>query len=90
MVGPARESLFTQVPRDLRYKGKNAVDTAVWRFGDLTVALSMNALRTINVGIAGFAAISAASAAIAGFVGFRLARQVEGGLVEADTAAAKV
>ena len=84
MVGPARESLFTQVPRDLRYKGKNAVDTAVWRFGDLSVALGMNALRTVSVGIAGFAAISAASAAVAGWVGFRLARQVEGGAMQDD------
>lgn len=89
MVGPARESLFTMVSRDLRYKGKNAVDTAVWRFGDLTVALSMNALRTVNVGIAGFAAISAASAAIAGFVGFRLARQVEDGALQDEAGTAK-
>lgn len=91
MVGPARESLFTQVSRDLRYKGKNAVDTAVWRFGDLTVALSMNALRTVSVGIAGFAAISAASAAVAGFLGLRLARQVEGGAMQdaADAATAR-
>ena len=89
MVGPARESLFTQVPRDLRYKGKNAVDTAVWRFGDLTVALSMNALRAVSVGIAGFAAISAASAAVAGFVGFRLARQVEEGSAQAEAVSAK-
>ena len=78
MVGPARESLFTLVPRDLRYKGKNAVDTAVWRFGDLSVALSMNALRALSMGVAGFAAISAVSAALAGVLGMRLARDVEG------------
>jgi AAA family ATP:ADP antiporter len=77
MVGPARESLFTQVPRSLRYKGKNAVDTAVWRFGDLSVALSMNALRAAGVGVSGFAAISALAAAGAGWVGWRIARGVE-------------
>ena len=90
MLGPARESLFTLVPRDLRYKGKNAVDTAVWRLGDLTISLGMNGLRMFGIAVSGFAAISAASAAVAGFVGFRLARQVEGGSASTDTASSKV
>ena len=77
MVQPARESLYTRVPRSLRYKGKNAVDTAVWRFGDLAVTLGMNALRTVNVGIPGFGAIGAVALGIAGAVGWRLARRVE-------------
>ena len=34
MAEPARHSLYTRVPRSVRYKGQNAVDTAVWRFGD--------------------------------------------------------
>ena len=78
MVGPARESLYTHVPRSLRYKGKNAVDTAVWRFGDLSVALSMNALRSIGGGVAGFAGLAALAAATSGVLGWRLARRVEG------------
>ena len=57
MLGPARESLFTLVPRDLRYKGKNAVDTAVWRLGDLTISLGMNGLRMFGIAVSGFAAI---------------------------------
>jgi len=77
MVGPARESLYTHVPRSLRYKGKNAVDTAVWRFGDLSVALSMNALRSIGGGVAGFAGLAALAAATSGVLGWRLARRVE-------------
>ncbi len=77
MVGPARESLYTRVPRDLRYKGKNTVDTAVWRFGDLSVALSMNALRTVGVGVPGFAGLAAVAAAASGVLGWRLARRVE-------------
>ena len=90
MLGPARESLFTMVSRELRYKGKNAVDTAVWRFGDLVISLGMNGLRVFGVATAGFAAISAASAAIAGVVGFRLARQVEDGVAESSSASASV
>ncbi len=77
MVGPARESLYTLLPRSLRYKGKNVVDTAVWRFGDLGVALSMNALRGVGVGVSGFAAIGALAAATSGVIGWRLARRAE-------------
>ncbi|MFD0739286.1 NTP/NDP exchange transporter [Lysobacter koreensis] len=72
MLGPARESLFTRVPRSLRYKGKNAVDTAVWRFGDLVISLSMNALRVGGVAVAGFAGMAALAAAAAGTLGWRL------------------
>ncbi len=76
-LGPARESLFAQVPRSLRYKGKNAVDTAVWRFGDLTVGLSINALRSLGVVTLGFAAINILPALASGVLGWRLARRIE-------------
>lgn len=78
MVGPARESLFTRVPRSLRYKGKNAVDTAVWRFGDLATSLGINAVRSVGVLVGGLAAINAVAAMLSGVVGWRLARTVEG------------
>ena len=77
VLGPARESLFTLVPRSLRYKGKNAVDTAVWRFGDVAISSGMNLLRTVGVATAGFAAIGALAGAAAGVVGWRLARRIE-------------
>lgn len=73
LVGPARESLFSMVPRSVRYKGKNAVDTAVWRFGDLSVASIMDGLRGFGVGIAGFSLLAASWGAIAAAVGWRLA-----------------
>ena len=79
MNGPARESLFVHMPRTLRYKGKNAVDTAVWRFGDVTTAWGMNGLRALNVGVAGFAGLGAVAAAFSGVIGWRLARRVESG-----------
>src|SRR6185312_15060092 len=37
MTKPAVDALYTRVPREMRYKGKNFVETAVWRFGDLVV-----------------------------------------------------
>lgn len=79
MVGPARESLFASAARSLRYKGKNAVDTAVWRFGDVFVASAMVGLRSAGAGVAGLAGISAAVAVGAGVVGWNLARWVRRG-----------
>lgn len=75
MAEPARHSLFTRVPRSLRYKGQNAVDTAVWRFGDLAIAVGMNALRGVGVVTAAFAGLSAVAAMAAAAIGWRLSRQ---------------
>ncbi|MEJ7747516.1 MAG: MFS transporter, partial [Luteimonas sp.] len=62
MAEPARHSLFTRMPRSMRYKGQNAVDTAVWRFGDLSIAVGMNGLRALGMVTAGFASLSALAA----------------------------
>jgi len=35
-IQPAKESLFTRVDRETRYKGKQFVDTVVYRGGDLS------------------------------------------------------
>ncbi len=77
MDQPARESLFTLVPRDWRYKGKNAVDTAVWRAGDVVVAGALNGLRALGASTAAFGWIGAAALALGGTIGWRLARGVE-------------
>lgn len=82
MIQPARETLYTLVPRSLRYKGKNAVDTVVWRVGDVISLLSINGFRTLGVSMAGFGAIWAALAAASGMIGWRLARRVEAGEFE--------
>ncbi len=77
MAEPARHSLYTRVPRSVRYKGQNAVDTAVWRFGDTAIALGMNGLRALGVSTGGFAALSALAAFSAATLGWRLSRRVE-------------
>lgn len=79
LAEPARHSLFAQVSRNERYKGQTAVDTAVWRFGDLVIALGMNALRNVGVGVSGFAGLAALSAGMAGLVGWRAARRANSG-----------
>jgi len=79
MILPARETLYTLVPRSVRYKGKNAVDTVVWRAGDILSILSIKGFRSLGVNLAGFGLIWAALAALAGFIGWRLANRVEQG-----------
>lgn len=77
MAEPARHSLYTRVPRSVRYKGQNAVDTAVWRFGDVAIASGMNGLKSFGMAVSGFAAISATAASLAAVVGWRLWKRVE-------------
>lgn len=87
MAEPARHSLFTRMPRSMRYKGQNAVDTAVWRFGDLLIAFGMNGLRALGVVTAGVAALSAVAAMGAAAIGWRLSRDTQPSPVEAKHAA---
>src|SRR5262249_37061652 len=82
MIQPARETLYTLVPRNVRYKGKNAVDTVIWRAGDILSILSIKGFRSLGVNVAGFGIIWAALAATAGFIGWRLANRVERGEFE--------
>lgn len=77
MLGPAREAMFSAVPRNLRYQGKNAVDTAVWRFGDLAISTSMNGLRAMGMTVGGFAGLAALAGAAAALVGYRLGKRIE-------------
>lgn len=77
MLQPARETLYTLVSRDLRYKGKNAVDTVVWRAGDVISLLSINGFRVLGINLAGFGIIWAALATTSGLIGWRLAKGVE-------------
>ena len=58
LVQPARESLYTRVPRELRYKSKAFIDTAVWRAGDVITSYAMVGLRNIGFGVPAFAAMA--------------------------------
>ncbi len=77
MAEPARHSLYTRVPRNVRYKGQDAVDTAVWRFGDLIIATGMNGLKSLGVTAVGFAGMSAMAAVAAAGIGWGLWKRVE-------------
>ncbi len=65
MTKPAVDALYTRVPRETRYKGKNFVETAVWRFGDLVVTSAVSGLRMLGWGVGGVALIGTGVAALA-------------------------
>ena len=73
ILKPASDSLYTRVPREWRYKGKNVVDTAVWRFGDLAITSGFNGLRALGATVSGFAVLSAFAAAGSAWCGWRAA-----------------
>ena len=74
MLTPAINALYTRVTREARYKGKNFIETTVWRFGDVAVTTTLDALRGLGVGIAGLALLSGTGAAVAARIGYRVAR----------------
>lgn len=71
MTKPAVDALYTRVPRETRYKGKNFVETAVWRFGDLAVTSAVSGLRLLGMGVGGLALAGAGVAALASWVSAR-------------------
>ncbi|KZC17566.1 translocase [Rhodanobacter sp. FW510-R12] len=71
MTKPAVDALYTRVPRETRYKGKNFVETAVWRFGDLVVTSAVSGLRMLGWGLGGLALAGAGVAALATVVARR-------------------
>ncbi|HET6632116.1 MAG TPA: MFS transporter [Rhodanobacteraceae bacterium] len=79
IIVPASNTLYTRATRETRYKGKNFVDTAVWRFGDVVVTSSLTGLRAIGASISVLSLISACAAGLAGVVGWRAAHAVGAG-----------
>ena len=78
---PAREVLYTVLPRTDKYKAKNFNDTFVYRLGDQVGAWSYTAIGGLGVGVAGLALsmvpLSAAWLLLALWLGARHRRAVE-------------
>jgi AAA family ATP:ADP antiporter len=68
---PARESLFTRVDRESRYKSKNFIDTVIYRGGDVSIAWIFSFV---------VAAVSGSKTILAG-VGFALALAMIGAVI---------
>lgn len=74
MNKPAVDSLYTRVHREARYKGKNFIETTVWRFGDVLVSLSMKGLSMLGMAFTGYALICIGVASLAGYFGWHVAK----------------
>jgi len=61
---PARETLFTVVSREDKYKAKNFIDTVVYRTGDQIGAWTSPVLGRLGLGLAGVSLVAAPIAAV--------------------------
>jgi AAA family ATP:ADP antiporter len=82
---PAFDSLYTQVDAETRYKTKNFIDTAVWRFGDLTITSGFNLLRNLGATLPGFAALTMLAAGSSAWIGWRAARSIASRDIKGET-----
>lgn len=68
MTKPASDALYTRVARETRYKGKNFVDTAVWRFGDVVITSGISGLVKLGIGVSSIALIGVGASTLAAWV----------------------
>lgn len=83
---PARETLFTVVSREDKYKAKNFIDTVVYRTGDQIGAWSSKALTLSGLGLTGVSFVAAPIAAVWLFVSLWLGRRQSAMARETQTA----
>jgi len=77
LLQPAREGLYTRVPRELRYKAKAFIDTAIWRAGDVATSFGMLGLRAIGFGVPVFAAMAVAASAVSALFSWHAVRHAD-------------
>jgi AAA family ATP:ADP antiporter len=59
LVTPTFSVLFTQASREQKYKARAAIDTVIFRTGDLVGSLAFSGLLALGLGLRGTAAVSA-------------------------------
>ncbi len=74
---PGADALYARAGREARYKAKNTIETAGWRFGDVVVSLGMKGMTALGFGAVGFALISTLAAAACGWLGWSASRAPE-------------
>ncbi len=72
---PARETLFTVISREDKYKAKNFIDTVVYRTGDQIGAWASPALSWLGLGLTGVSFVAAPIAAVWLFISLWLGRK---------------
>ena len=80
---PARETLFTVVSREDKYKSKAVTDTFVYRGGDLIGAWTETGLRSLGLALVGLTSVAVPLAAAWALLGLWLGRQ-QGSRLSAD------
>lgn len=79
---PGRETLFTVVSREEKYKSKAFTDTFVYRSGDVIGAWTESGLRALGLGLVGLASVASPLALVWAALGVWLARR-QGSLARA-------
>jgi ATP:ADP antiporter, AAA family len=74
LIAPARESLFTRVDRESRYKAKAFIDTAIYRGGDLVNGWIMASVVAMRMPLGQVALIGLAVATTWALLGWRVGR----------------
>jgi AAA family ATP:ADP antiporter len=77
IVRPSREVLFTTVDRETKYKAKNLIDTAIYRFGDATSGSAHAILGWFGLATSGIAWVGAAIAGVWAILAYTLGRTHE-------------
>ena len=77
LIRPARETLFTAVSREERFKAKNFIDTLVYRGGDALSAWAFAGLQALGLGLAGIAALAVPLALGWAWLGWGLGRKAK-------------
>ena len=77
IMRPARETLFTVVSREDKYKSKAFIDTFVYRGGDVVGAWTEGLLGRLGMGLAGLASLTVPLAVLWGVLGIWLGRAQE-------------
>jgi AAA family ATP:ADP antiporter len=83
IMRPCREMLFTSVPREMKYKAKNIIDTLIYRAGDALSASAHAGLVAAGVATSGIFWIAAGISALWGWSAYAAARRHEVAQAEA-------
>lgn len=88
LARPAREMLYTDVERDAKYKGKNVVDTVVYRGGDAVAGWAFRGLQLAGLSLSAIAWLGVPVALGWAVLGRRLGRDASTSASAAASASA--
>ena len=89
IIRPARETLFTVVPREDKYKAKAFIDTFVYRVGDVVGAQVEGLLGRLAMGVAALVTVTVPLAIVWGVLGVWLGRAQQKRVSESSASATR-